>query len=79
MMQIAEASALQNPVAQAVGARLSKPPEGDGFWDATHLCQMARLLAQRGYSAARCALYGALHKNPASLDLIGAEDHWLNS
>ena len=74
MMQIVEAAALQSPVARAIGTRLSKSREDGGFWDATHMCRMARLLGQRGYSAARSALYGALRKNPTSLDLIGVED-----
>lgn len=74
MMQIVEAADLQGSAAQAIEAGLSRPLDDRGFWDATHMCQMARLLARRGYSAARRALYGALRKSSTSLDLIGADE-----
>jgi hypothetical protein len=45
-----------------------------GFWDAPHRCGLVARFADRGYPAARAALYGAFRKNPDSADLIGAQE-----
>jgi len=74
MMRIVDAAELHGPVCEAVVRALALDEGERTFWDAIHVCAMARLLAERGHESARRALYGAFRKSDSSLDLIGGED-----
>ena len=72
MIEIMDAASLEDVVCEKIVDSIRVG--GENFWDTNHLCRIAVIFARRGHSAARSALYAALHKNEDSADLIAAEE-----